>query len=545
MIIEITGTPTMLANLKGSTHPQPIPNSVAGLLNNAAGRSATPSSDFYTNMKLDSAAVLDRALLMVSRWIDIPRLQQYEYSRVSKYGPQGGLPPLGSDEMVTVITRYYDPTHFDNPCKVSTETDLRMKAFFKDADLRPLTYAEVIQRQLSKHELVSSSGWPLETRRAKVIEEYIEMAQRHEWYHAKAGFRSTRNSVRMVWGMSMADNLQELCWVYPLMDYMIEQDPFTFAPWKGQAEVESKLNTRWKDGKTYLSGDFTKMDTYVGPAQSARLYSWFKQAFPQKYHAQLKISMARPNHVPLVVSAVKTPPWQPTKGSLPPTKGMARGQWHWVTFPEQPHGLASGSGWTSIFETTLGQAMDMEMGVVGPHTPIWAMDHGDDTIKAFDHLYRNLDDVADTFVTVAHRFGLEANPEKQLVSHDECRFLQRVYSPETVFGGKLHGAYPAVLAFNSAKNPERSSYLTGVQRAVRLIEIGENCAGHPHFFDIAREFVKGSDVLMYQATDRGFWKTADSIYQKQVAHGTVEGSHGKQGLENFEFTKLLKGGKLL
>lgn len=523
-----------------------VPSFVGYLMNLAAGRAATPCSDFYDNMKLDSHDVLIRALSMVGTWTDVPRLQNYEFSRTSKYGPQGFVPPIGSDLAVETLSRYYDPTRCLNPCKVDERVLQQVRNKYKSADLHPLSYDEVIQRQKKKKgTLNTSAGLPDPVKRSKIVDAAIYRATKGFSYPTVLGVRSMRQAVRDIFMAPFSQNLRELRWVYPLMDFCMADDPIGYSAWGGQSNVEEVINQAgFEFGNSHMSTDYSKMDTTVGPAQIAQFYDVIKCAFDKRYHEELKRDLIPIATQPVVIGALKTPGRLPSKGDNPANfkKGDLKARWKLVCLPSQPHGLFSGLGWTNFIETELNSWVAKTLALhFDMHIAIF---NGDDGGQIFNRRY-DPSQLAESFARESARIGMIANKEKQFVSTDELHYLQRVYSPETVQNKRVCGAYPAVLAFNSAKNPERNSYLTGVQRAVRLIEIAENCAGHPKFLDIAHNFVLGSPILQEaRGSNSEFWKTADSIFQEQVEHGTLEGSNLKGGLHDFEFVKLLRSGRI-
>jgi len=92
-------------------------SSIAGYLQNfCAGRAATPCSDFYSNRGFVGEAVLSVAQATAEKW-QVPRIRAYDLSRSAKYGPQGFIYPLGSDEQIEKFEGYF--TYCHAPCKPS------------------------------------------------------------------------------------------------------------------------------------------------------------------------------------------------------------------------------------------------------------------------------------------------------------------------------------------------------------------------------------------------------------------------------------------
>lgn len=95
-------------------------HSLSGYLQNFdAGRAATPPSDFYENKGLTRDGVRIRATREAESWADVPRVRDYDLSRLSKYGPQGFVYPLGSDEQIEKLTGYF--TYCHERCRPSPE----------------------------------------------------------------------------------------------------------------------------------------------------------------------------------------------------------------------------------------------------------------------------------------------------------------------------------------------------------------------------------------------------------------------------------------
>jgi hypothetical protein len=182
-----------------------------------AGREATPESSFYSNQGLGRAGVLEKALSLVGHWNDIPSLQAYERSRAEKYGPQGIIYPLGSDEQIAKLEAYYSDCH--NPCKVPRAVYELWFELMSGPELVPYTPQQVIQRQLEKTGLMSNCGLMHSDafkKRVKVISVAIAEANQIrveadlEHYASVAGARYTKAKERLIFMMPMPVNIVEL-----------------------------------------------------------------------------------------------------------------------------------------------------------------------------------------------------------------------------------------------------------------------------------------------------------------------------------------------
>jgi hypothetical protein len=513
--------------------------SIAGYLENfCGGREACPESDFYGNLGLGRAGVLETTLAHVRKWSDIPELREYELSRTAKYGGQGFIYPLASDLQIENILDYY--RYCNRPCKVTPNA---MKAWFKAMEgplLVPYTPEQVIQRQLEKTGLTSNCGLMHTTafrRRKDVIElgiaESLDIRSASDVtkYVSVVGGRSTKQKERLIFMQPMPINIAELQYVYALMDAMLLRVPWV-AAWKGQPSVEEAVNKyMWKDAATYVSTDYTKMDTRVGMDQHRVYLSAVLPLFEPKYRERYRqIVLAKPR-VPVVVGVTKTP-------------GVAQGakkSYHLVTL-NGLHGKTSGEGDTNCEETVLSclnHLMQDEFGL----TTIGFQVNGDDGAHSYDSPKV---DPAEVFSKTSAMMGFDANPSKQLVSDHELRYLQRVYSEETQTSDGVLGSYPMVLMVNSLKNPERYADLSRPQRAIRALEIAENCFHHPKAPEIFHYVVEGYPQLQeWRGQGHAFWKSLEDEHAKLVnAQDRASHGHSNSGLAGYSIVNMLQAGKI-
>lgn len=469
---------------------------IYGYLNNfAGGRDPTPAADFYPELSREQVAqlslqVTDEALRYR------PVLREYEHGRISKFGPQGGIPSLDDPLMVETIDRYYRP---NKPCNPDERTIRSVVKFIRDAQLKPYTFAEVVARQSREgtKPLKTNTGAPWFAKREDYIGEAIYAATRGQHYPAIVGARSIRNGLRTIYMYDMATNLTELQYVYPIMDWLCANTGFTQG-WLGPDYVDEAVGQQFtEDGVYHLSTDFSKMDTTVGRAQvelASRVIPYF---FEKRYRADVRESLKALVTKPVILCAVK----RPGRGNTPDHQDQFEHPAWEFAVTDQDHGLLSGSGWTNCLETILAWILACDVDRTEGITYLKFQLLGDDGEATIDAETSKASKFPEIWTQHALRMGFDANVEKQHFSTSEVWFLQRGWiEDETRYNGVVHGSYPALLAVNSAKNPERwvsvpNSQASDRQRAmeaVRLISIGNNCQYNPAFDSIVKMFVDGS-----------------------------------------------------
>jgi hypothetical protein len=194
-----------------------------------------------------------------------PLLKAYEWSRLSKYGAQGGLPSYRDDKFQETIDRYWRE---GRNCSPDCEALSELLKWFSTAELEPYSYAEVISRQRRDGPLKTSSGLPFLTEREKVIHDAIQLARANKHYPAILGMRAIRQGLRDIFMYDMGTNLQELSYVYAIMDWLIANTN-AVAAWLGKQHVEMQIQQQFPSDEavTHLSTDYSKMDTTVQEQQ--------------------------------------------------------------------------------------------------------------------------------------------------------------------------------------------------------------------------------------------------------------------------------------
>lgn len=501
-------------------------------------RGRAPTLETQFGNPLDRQGVLNAGLSEIKSWRGrIPRLVDYELTRVSKYGPQGGFPPISADESVTLFSRYYYAS--DEPCRIDPAA-LRILQRHYDADLVPLSPEETVKRMFSKTRLKSNAGIALGFgKRINVVEEAIAKAKRilagaPMDTPSVLGARAIRNSFRFIFMADFAQNIAELSFIYPMMDWM-KLNNNDVAAWSGQTAVVKAINDAkvlGMRGVTHMSTDFTKMDTSMGPAQMNLYVNLTKRLLKHKSDQETwKRMINQFTELPVLVGTVVSP-------------GAAQGQRRTLHLVKArgTHGVLSGLGITNHSETVVNGSITPEMETVHGETVIAAQHQGDDGEMTTEQKKPGHSALA--FSKVAARRGLVANVEKQFESPDEIHYLQRVYSPETYSEGYFNGAYPLVLALNSTKNPERSPWKSDPQ--LREIEIAENCNGHPEFRKIVDFYTSLDPEIITKITDPESLANLNAEHKARVEGMEQEGDQTRTGsLYDFDFVRIVLGAKPL
>lgn len=437
------------------------------------GRQATPRSWLYETR--DAKQVLQTWIpIMESANNKTPfgkEFNQFDRKQIEKFGPQGAVPPVLSQECQEVIEPLFSPTEYDdeNALKQYWEDarSFAQEAFGKRLKTkRPRSFKSVIDDMSARDTLVTNSGFPRFRRRKLVKEEEIQDALTGKAYEYPAIilFRQYNGKLRPVWMFPMSANLVEFTFTQEIQD-SLQNSPTTWirkylSPWKGYEDVKLTLTEQWKgqvDG-----GDTTKMDAHMRPAQIRLVYEIVKWLFQEKYWDELKKSLNHICNIPLLYS--KTDAYV----------GV--------------HGLASGSGWTQLTETVLQMFMAWKRGVIGQGI-------GDD-------FYWIADMSAEELVDYLGEFGLPANPAKQTVDTVTLTFLQRM-NHQGFFSREnracLGAYYPTIRALNSMLNPEKfhkPKDWSSDMFCIRNYMILENCVDNPCFDEFVKFVCRGQKDMI-------------------------------------------------
>lgn len=422
------------------------------------GRPKTPHSWLYE--KEDAETTLKRWIpKMKSGNASSPFAEEFnifDLAQVKKFGPQGKIPPFDSDEVREVIEPLYSPTEYDDPSALDKWFDKAEefgRAVFRNPRReQPLSYRLVVDDMRIRDSLNTNSGYPRFQRRNLVKADEISDAQKGlaPAYPAIILFRFYYGKLRPVWMFPMAQNLDEMSF-QQLIQRRLQESPLSWVrdyltPWAGYEYVKANLTNQWH-GQQIIGGDTTKMDAHMRPAQLQLFYRIVRELFQPKYWDALEENIMHVNYIDLLIS----------------DKYKITGV----------HGLASGSAWTQLSETTLQLFMAWNAGVVGQGI-------GDD-------FYWLSDWSAEELVQYLEQFGLPANPEKQTVSDVNLHFLQRM-NHQDFFSREepavLGGYYPTIRALCSLLWPEKfhkPKDWNSDMFCTRNYTILENCVDDPCF----------------------------------------------------------------
>lgn len=444
-------------------------------LNNLSrGRKATPHSWLYE--RETSEKTLERWKSQMSAANNKSPLgevfDQFDLKQIEKFGPQGAVPPVTSSESLEVVKPLYVYSPYNSELKLRhlfSEAHTFAREVFgrRYLNSRPLSFESVVDNMNERDTLSTNSGFPLFTRRKTVVRESIQDAKSGKAYEYPAIilFRQYNGKLRPVWMFPMSLNLIEFSYSQVVQKALQQSEDWVvqyLTPWKGYDDVKQTLTNQWHLGKQIDGGDTTKMDANMRPAQLRLCFEIMKWLFQQQYWPGLYKSLMHVNNIRLLYSTSKC----------------------WVG----THGLASGSGWTQLVETTLQLFMAWRIKVRGQGI-------GDD--------FYWLSDMSDVeLVDYLSQYGLPANPAKQTVSTTELTFLQRL-NHQDFFSrdnpARLGGYYPTIRALNSLLNPEKfhkPKTWNSDMFCTRVYMILENCVDDPCFDEFVNFVVKGQRDLI-------------------------------------------------
>lgn len=469
-------------------------NGLSLYLNNLqSGRQSTPHSWLYE--REDAEATLKRWIPIMekgnSRSPFASEFNMFDKAQIKKFMPQGGIPPFESEEVSEVIEPLFSPSEYDAEDALSSWFDkadeFGQKVFRQTRRGMPLPYNLVIDDMKVRDSLITNSGYPRFTRRSRVQSQEVQdaVAGLAYDYPAIVLFRFYYGKLRPVWMYPMAMNLVEMSFQQPIQK-ALQESPLDWVrayltPWAGYEFVKKELTKEWH-GQQVIGGDTTKMDAHMRPAQLNLFYHIVKWLFQEKYWEDLHRCILHVTDIPLLVS---------DKYKL---VGI--------------HGLASGSAWTQLSETTLQLFMAWNDKVYGQGI-------GDD-------FYWISEMSAEEIVSYLGKFGLPANAEKQSVSSNTLTFLQRMNhqgffsrDDRTVLGAY----YPTIRALCSMLLPEKfhkPKDWSSEMFCTRNYTILENCVDDPCFDEFLDFVVRGHKDMIPFAKRKASWIDSQQSKARQV-----------------------------
>lgn len=494
------------------------------------GKLPTPRTPLFKDQNEDS--VFQGWLQIISGEPTVTQnLYDYEESRLSKVGPQGGYPPLSErkesleDYWTKGQIKLQKPPYYDE-----LVADVRARLFKGTSGLRPQKYQTVINTSAEKDSLNTNSGCPSYGKRSDpgIQQRAIADAESGRWetYPAILGSRAQRGSDRFIFMFAMSCNLVELSFVNVILDTIKSNEVLSFAAWKGFTPVVDSLDKqRVRDKKQYLSLDYSKMDKHFNELCTEFVIDVLTPVFQPNSRDLLIKSLRHINEVSVLV--------EPTK--------------LYTGF----HGMPSGSGWTNLAESIL------SFGIILQTTKFLGLELSNNAIAqllgddGFLGLSENHPEAANVFSEVASKFGMVANQEKQGDSTEHFNYLQRFFDRDVSFDlegrNVMAGSYPGILALNTAINPERihDPRKWGPEmETLRWIMILENCNEHPAFHQLIEYFIKGDKyklgVLMPGFLKRGIVNT---FKEAKAIKGFVPSYNQEKmdrGIQDFDVFKYLR-----
>jgi len=461
---------------------------------------------------------------VLSRYADrFPRLIAYEDTRWSKFGQQGGFPPLR--ERMSDLELYF--TRFKPaPIRKSPEYDQIVKIvrdrLFKSHSLRALTPEQVLKSDIEEDKVNTNSGLPDFSKRnaPEVQSKAVQDAKSGKWkeYPAVLGSRSIRQKSRFIFMFPMSTNLVEKQYVIPIMDAIRSHKVLSFSAWEGFDDVEIAMHQQHAFSAKYkASMDYKGMDQTMAEDQMRIVYDIVAPVFQPKYRAGLLESLLHCVNIPIMHKEDE----------------MIIGT----------HGLASGSGWTNLAESIMSEfvheLINQRVPLVGNQLlgDDGAMTHNDNI------------NFAQVIEECSSLCGLEAEESKQDLSEDTLHYLQRFFDKDIKIEGTdiVAGCYPTVLALNAGMNPERfhdPRKWNERMEILRWIMILENCHHSPLFHEIVDFFCEG-DIYRLGINIPGYFKRR--IVQDYKVAKTINNfvpsynqASKDRSIEDFDTVKYLK-----
>uniref|UniRef100_A0A2V0RC49 RdRp n=1 Tax=viral metagenome TaxID=1070528 RepID=A0A2V0RC49_9ZZZZ len=484
------------------------------------GQPPTPRTPLYKDLSEDE--IFDKWTGMLADFVDrnpiCARLAEYDISRMSKVGPQGGLQPFSKRE-----NDFFD--YYKLPKNENFEIDLiiieEMKVImFGDLkDRRPIALETVVEQDRKDGKLITSSGAPSCGRRSDpaIIEEALNIAKSEKvWLLAMIlGSRSQRGKERFIFIAPFALNILEKSFLYPLMDAIRSRNINFFSAWEGIDRVSTGfMDQNFFETNTILcQQDYTSMDKYINKTCIDIVYLSTKEFFQKKYHTEYRKLLDHLLTIGVMINVDKL------------VTGV--------------HGMPSGSGFTNFVESVVSLYVSLQY----PETESQGL--GDDLALSFpvgiDH-----EDIKKLITSASNSVGLIVNPDKQRIDDDTIVFLQRFYDKELITDGIVEGNYPSILALNTAINPERyhdPRKWSGKMEILRWIMILENCKNLPYFEELVQFFING-DKFKLGISLPDFFVMLPKLYdESKLIKGftpTYNQENANRGINDFATVKLLK-----
>lgn len=371
---------------------------------------------------------------------------------------------------------------------------------------KPWTYEMVFNKMKSKGTADRYAAWPTGgSKLDKVIyDKAVELANSGRWKEALSLIliRSYRGKLRRVDMIPYCVTLRELSFVDPLIEHIQNLKLPETSPMQGFDVVKKCMYAEqfnFAPGMVF-GGDSTKMDDHFGIDCTMQVFDVLKHAFPQQYWSDFEELCRFMHNIPRV----------------------------WINGKKVvgEHGLASGSGFTNLFETIhdmiVLEVAKLQSPVVG--RPIMI---GDDYIVKM----RKRGKYSKFFVDLFMACGLPGNLDKQSDDYDVFEFLQRVgikdYNDPKA--KEVLMIYLIMSAMRSAVYPENfinPAEFNSDMFVCKLASICENCVDHPAFEPWCRFIAKGQkDIITFAKQKRS---RIDKIWTKALSVRGIRESYNNE-----------------
>lgn len=470
-------------------------------------------------------------------------LVEYDKSRMSKVGPQGGFVPF--DERKSVFEEYYTlPDQSDFAIDLDICAEITRELFGNQRDKRPISFENVLKRDIREDKLDTNSGCPDFGKKSNPVIQAnaIKDAKSGKWkiYPAIVFGRSQRGKQRDVLGMAFSAVLVEKSFMYPLLDIVRSRGIPFFSAWEGFRQVELGFEEVdfFYDSDILVQQDYTSMDKTINKTHSKIFFLICAPIFQAKYRPQLQEILDHMFSVPFMISLDKV------------YTGI--------------HGMPSGSAFTNFFESIIsyyvwklndkrsnianfraaqGLGDDMAFSLKLKQNPLDLLSLSNGIGIDLDELISQIgQDLSDSSASI----GLIVQPFKNLIDPYTTVYLQRFFDLRMSNDeGIVLGMYPSILAINTAMNPERMHdprKWSGNMEILRWIMILENCKNLPYFIDLVRFFIEGDKYKMGLVLP-GFFAKLPQLYEESKAIKGFVPSYNQEsmdrGIYEFETVKLL------
>jgi hypothetical protein len=270
---------------------------------------------------------------------------------------------------------------------------MKAELFGNASGKRPIDPRTVVDRDLKDEKLITSSGPPLWLKRKDplAIENAIQLVNSGKWKDMVVvlGSRSQRQKERFIFIPSMAMNIAEKQFLYPIQDLIRQREIPFFAAYEGFSTVEKFLNlTGFFDqpNSLLIQMDYEAMDKYMNECSSYVYKYVCGSIFQESYVKAFEETVDHVFTVPVLINFRK----------------IITGR----------HGIPSGSGYTNSIETVwsyyVAKLLAKQLAIQS------SQGLGDDLV--FNSIDSNADKITNVISEVTSLNGFKASEEKQRVS---------------------------------------------------------------------------------------------------------------------------------